>query len=74
MIHRLDTGRIQATVLNFSDRTVTDRMASEHLPPAASVTDMLTNNVLTDVDDEHACTISLQPYEGISLLIGPPSR
>jgi hypothetical protein len=74
MIHRLDTGRVQATVLNFAGRTLTDRVASEHLPAAAQVTDMLTGNVLTEVDHDHACTITLQPYEGLSLLIGPSSR
>ena len=74
MIHRLDTGRVQATVLNFAGRTLTDRVASEHLPAAAQVTDMLTGNVLTEVDHDHACTITLQPYEGLSLLIGQSSR
>lgn len=74
MIHRLDTGRMQATVLNFSDRSVTDRLASDHLPAGAAVTDMLTDTRITEVDDEHACSIALRPCEGRSLLIGSPFR
>ncbi|MFI5898141.1 maltose alpha-D-glucosyltransferase [Actinoplanes sp. NPDC051513] len=73
MIHRLDTGRMQATVLNFSDRSVTDRLASDHLPAGAAVTDMLTDTRITEVDDEHAFSIALRPCEGRSLLIGSPS-
>lgn len=70
MIHRLDTGHMQATVLNFSGRTVTDLVASEHLHAGAPVIDMRTDTVIADVDDEHACTVSLPPYGAVSLHIG----
>jgi trehalose synthase len=72
MVHRLDTGRIQATVLNFADRTVTGRVSSEHLPAGAAVTDMLTGKRITRTDENHACTLSLQPHQGMSLLLGSP--
>ena len=71
-IHQLDSGRMHATVLNFSDRTVTDRLASEHLPAGAPVIDMMTDNVIAEVDNDHACTVSLRPYDGMSLLVGVP--
>ena len=32
MVHRLDTGRMQTTVLTFADRAVTGQVASGHLP------------------------------------------
>ncbi|WP_433306109.1 maltose alpha-D-glucosyltransferase [Actinoplanes sp. CA-030573] len=70
MIHRLDTGRMQATVLNFSGDTVTARPASDHLPAGDPVTDMLTDEVRTEVDDEHALTVTLPPHGGVSLLVG----
>jgi trehalose synthase len=72
MIHRLDTGRIQATVLNFSGRTVTDRLAGDHLPAGAPVTDMLTGAPVAEVDDDHGFTIALRPFEGLSLLFDAP--
>jgi hypothetical protein len=70
MIHRLDTGRMQATVLNFSARAVTVRLASEHLSAGAAVTDMLTDDPITEVDEGNACGVPLRPYEGRALLIG----
>jgi trehalose synthase len=69
MVHRLDTGHMQATVLNFADRPVTGRVASEHLPPGAAVTDMFTDEVVTGIDHAHACTVTLQPHQGTSLLV-----
>jgi trehalose synthase len=73
MIHRLDTGRLQATVLNFSGRTVTDRLACDHMPAGAPVIDMLTDERIAQIGEDHACTISLRPYEGISLVMGSPT-
>jgi hypothetical protein len=70
MVHRLDTGRIQVTVLNFSDRAVTDRIVSGHLPVGVPVVDMFTDTVVAEVDGDHACTVSLRPYEAVSLHVG----
>jgi hypothetical protein len=74
MVHRLDTGRLQATVLNFADRPVTARVASQHLPAAAVVTNMLTDEIITEIDEDHACTVTLRPHQGTSLLVVPPTR
>ena len=72
MVHRLDTGRMQTTVLNFADRAVTGQVTSGHLPAGAAVTDMFTGKRITRVDQEKAFTLSLQPHQGMSLLVGPP--
>ena len=37
MVHRLDSGLIQVTALNFSNHPISDRVVSEHLPPGAAV-------------------------------------
>jgi trehalose synthase len=74
IVHRLDTDRMQATVLNFADRPVTARVASKHLPAAAAVTNMFTDEIITQIDKDQACTVTLQPHQGMSLLVAPPSR
>jgi trehalose synthase len=74
MVHRLDTGRIQLSVLNFSARLITGRVESEHVPQAGEVIDMFTDQVIAEVDHEHGFTVSLEPHQGISLLIVPRSR
>jgi maltose alpha-D-glucosyltransferase/alpha-amylase len=71
MVHRLDTGRIQLSVLNFSDRLITGRVESEHVPPAGEAIDMFTDQVIAEVDHEHGFTVSLEPHQGMSLLIVP---
>ena len=72
MIHLLDTGRMQATVLHFADRIVTGPLVSDHLPAGAVVTDMFTHKRVARIDEHGACTVSLQAYQGMSLLIGSP--
>jgi trehalose synthase len=74
MVHRLDTGRVQVTGLNFADRAVTARVVSQHLPEAAAVTNMFTGDLIAEIDADHACTVTLGPYQGASLLVTPPSR
>jgi trehalose synthase len=69
MVHQLDTARMQATVLNFADRPVTGRVTSDHLPPGAAVTDMMTDEPITEVDDGRRFPIELGPHQGRSLLI-----
>jgi trehalose synthase len=74
MVHRLDTGRIQLSVLNFSGRLITGRVESEHVPPAGEVIDMFTDQVIAEVDHEHGFAVSLEPHQGMSLLIVPRPR
>jgi trehalose synthase len=68
MVHRLDTGRMQVSVLNFSGRSVVGRVESEHLPPDGEVIDMLTDQVIAEVDHERGFAVSLEPHQGMSLL------
>ena len=50
MVHRLDSGVIQVTALNFSNHPISDRVVSEHLSPGAAVVDMFTERGLGMVD------------------------
>jgi trehalose synthase len=74
MVHRLDTGRIQVSVLNFSGRSIAGRVESEHLPPAGRVIDMLTDQVIAEVDHERGFAVSLEPHQAMSLLTVPSRR
>jgi trehalose synthase len=73
MIHRLGTGQIQATVLNFSARPVCAPITSRHLPPGSAVIDMSADALIGDVDPEHTLTVPLAPHQGRSLLAVPPA-
>jgi trehalose synthase len=73
MVHRLDTGRIQVSVLNFSSRSIAGRVESEHLPPAGEVIDMFTDQLIGEVDLERGFAVSLEPHQGMSLLAVPRS-
>jgi trehalose synthase len=80
MVHLLDTGQLQATVLNFSNRSIAGRVKSGHLAPGAAVIDMCTDQVIAEVDPEQTFAVSLEPHQGMALLTvpvdvsGPPSR
>jgi trehalose synthase len=71
MVHRLDTGQIQVTVLNFANQRIAGRVKSEHLAPGAAVIDMPTDQVIAEVDPEHGFAVSLEPHQGMSLLAIP---
>ena len=80
MVHRLDTTRIQVTVLNFSSQPIAGRVKSKHLAPGSAVIDMFTNQAIAEVDHEHSFAVWLEPHQGMSLLTvpaaasGPPLR
>jgi trehalose synthase len=80
MVHLLDTGQLQVTVLNFSNRSFAGRVKSGHLAPGAAVIDMRTDQLIAEVDPEQTFAVSLEPYQGMALLTvpvdvaGPPSR
>jgi trehalose synthase len=71
MVHRLDTGQIQATVLNFANQRIAGRVRSEHLTPGAAVIDMRTDQAIAAVDPEYTFAVSLGPHQGMSLLSIP---
>jgi trehalose synthase len=70
MVHRLDSGVTQVTVLNFSSHPVRGIVTSEHLPPGSKVIDMFTDQVLTEVDKACSFGVRLRPYQGMALMIG----
>ena len=71
MIHRLDTMQIQTTVLNFSSQSIAGRVKSQHLAPGSAVTDMVTDQVIAEVDHEHTFAVGLEPHQGLSLVTDP---
>jgi hypothetical protein len=80
MVHRLDTRQVQVTVLNFSDRPIAGSVTSQHLAPGAAVVDMVSDQVVAEVDHAHTFAVWLEPHQGMSLLTdpapasGPPPR
>jgi len=69
MVHRLDSGFIQVSALNFSNHPISDRVVSEYLSPGAAVMDMFTNRKLGIVDQRRSFPVGLSPHQGMSLLI-----
>jgi trehalose synthase len=74
MVHRLDSGFIQVSALNFSNHPISDRVVSEYLSPGAAVIDMFTNRRLGMVDHRCSFPVGLNPHQGMSLLIVPTNR
>ena len=71
MVHRLRTGQMQVSVLNFAGRSIAGRVESEHLAPAGEVIDMSTGQVIAEIDQERGFAVSLEPHQGLSLLTVP---
>jgi trehalose synthase len=69
MVHLLDTRQRQVTVLNFSGQSIVGSVRSEQLPPHAAVADMLTDQAIAEVDHDHTFAVSLDPHQGMSLLV-----
>jgi len=73
MVHRLDDGADQLTVLNFSTEPISGSVISQHLTPGSSVTDLFTGDELGQVDDLRSLHVELAPHEGLALLARPPA-
>jgi trehalose synthase len=71
MVHRLDTRQLQLTVLNFSSQPIAGRVKSKHLAPGASVIDMVSDQVIAEVDHDHTFAVWLEPHQGLSLVTDP---
>ncbi|GAB3924178.1 trehalose synthase [Microlunatus endophyticus] len=72
MVHQLeDPEERQVTVLNFGDQTVFGHVRSEKLEPSAVVVDMVTDEVIGEVDNLNTFSVALGPFGGKSLLIRP---
>ena len=64
MVHRLDSGEHQVTVLNFSGEPIVGTVRSDHLTPGAEVIDMFTDDRLGLVDDLNSFSVALEAYQG----------
>lgn len=73
MVHRLASGQIQVTVLNFSGESITGSVNSSHLEAGAGVRDLFTDETVGQVDDLHSFFIELGAYQGTALLIEEPA-
>jgi hypothetical protein len=71
MVHRLHTRQVQITVLNFSSQSIAGRVKSQHLAPGAAVIDMVSDQVIAEVDHEHTFAVWLEPHQGLSLVTEP---
>jgi maltose alpha-D-glucosyltransferase/alpha-amylase len=69
MVHRLESGMLQATVLNFSAQDLAGTVKSVHLDCGAQVTDAFTGESVGSVDDLHSFYIQLKAYQGTALLV-----
>lgn len=70
MVHHLfETDDMQITALNFSEETITGSVRSDDFPPRAKVMDMSTGKEVGMINDSHNLLITLQPYDGLSLLV-----
>lgn len=72
MVHRLASGQIQVTVLNFTGESITGSVNSSHLEAGAGVRDLFTEETVSQVDDLHSFFIELGAYQGTALLIEEP--
>jgi trehalose synthase len=69
MVHELEDGNGQVTVLNFSEERISGSVQSKNLLPGSRVDDMVTGETLGVVDDLAAFPVTLAPFEGRSLLV-----
>ena len=68
MIHEVDAGQ-QVTALNFSAETISGTVLSRTILPGSIVTNLMTGQVVGEVDDLHSLHVDLAPHEGKALLL-----
>lgn len=73
MVHRLDDGRTQVTVLNFADEHVDAAVRSEHLEPGATVRDLFSGEEVGTVDDLQGFPIAMTPFRATAVVLEPPA-
>ena len=69
MVHEVDGGRLQATLLNFSAWPVAGEITSQFLPPGAVIHDVSRNSSVARVDRTHSFHITLSAHQGRSVLL-----
>jgi trehalose synthase len=72
LVHRLPTGVLQLTVLNFSAEPVSGSVRSLELPPGHVLVDVLSREEVAVVDQLHTFAVSLDGHTGVMLLVQPP--
>jgi trehalose synthase len=73
LVHELDDGDLQLTVLNFANEPTSGTVRSERLPPGAGVCNMFTNDPVATVDDLYGFAVELDAHQGMSLLVHRPA-
>ena len=68
LVNRLVGGRLQITVLNFSEEPITARVQSDHIP-AGRVFDLATRRKVATVDDLNGFSVSLPGFGGALLVV-----
>lgn len=71
MVHLTESGDILVTVLNFSNRPVTTRVRSSHLPPNFAVIDVESGRELAKTDQASSFELTLDNFAGYLLKISP---
>ncbi len=74
MVHRLENGNLQATVLNFGPEPVAGTIRSDHLLPGAKVLDLFRAQQIAVVDDLCSFSLELDGYQGVPLLLPAPAE
>jgi len=69
MIHELDGGRLQATLLNFSAQPLAADVTSRFLPPGAVVSDVGQSKALERVDRTHTFRVTMNGHQGRSVVL-----
>lgn len=68
MLHKLADGQLQLTVLNFSGKKLTTSITSSRFLQYRSIVDVNTNSIISKANDIGSFEITLEAYEGISLV------
>ncbi|MBP2366246.1 maltose alpha-D-glucosyltransferase [Pseudonocardia parietis] len=74
MVHALDDGRVQATVLNFADEHVDAAVQSDHFTPGSPVVDLFSGESLGTVDDLHGFRVDMTPFRATAVVLESPAE
>lgn len=69
MVHRLETGEIQITVLNFGDKAVEAVISTQYLKHGDHVIEVPSEDRVATVEKAGEFVLSIQPFEGRALLV-----
>jgi maltose alpha-D-glucosyltransferase/alpha-amylase len=68
MVHRLNNGKIQATVLNFSTKPIATNIHSYYFEPGNQATDLFKNTNIGIVGKDKELYVEVEPLGGLCLL------